>query len=129
MRKTWLIAAAAALVAVGAVAATAAGGSDSRAPMAHAHGSAATKAAAGADLRVTLDRLLGEHFMLATAATQRGLQGGKEFPALAKALARNSVELSKAVCSVFGKKRRPRRRPRARRKQAIELGEHERRQE
>ncbi len=56
-----------------------------------------------ANLRITLDRLLAEHALLAIEATQRGLQGGKDFPALGRALDRNSVELSQAIASVFGK--------------------------
>ena len=43
-----------------------------------------------ADLEITLDRLLGEHALLATWATQAGLGGGKNFPALAKQLDANS---------------------------------------
>ena len=68
----------------------------------HASPAAATRTTA-ADLRVTLDRLLGEHALLAIATTQRGLQGGKEFPALARALDRNSVQLANTIGSVFGK--------------------------
>jgi hypothetical protein len=55
-----------------------------------------------ADLRVTLDTLLGEHALLAIAATQKGLDGDKDFEAAAAALDANSVELSKAIGSVYG---------------------------
>ncbi|MDQ3823641.1 MAG: hypothetical protein M3321_10440 [Actinomycetota bacterium] len=58
---------------------------------------------AAANLRVTLDRLLGEHALLAIAATQRGLQGGKEFPAIAAKLDENSVQLGNAIGSVYGR--------------------------
>jgi hypothetical protein len=55
-----------------------------------------------ADLEVALDRLLGEHALLATWATQAGLAGGKNFPALAKQLDANSVAISKAIGSLYG---------------------------
>jgi hypothetical protein len=55
-----------------------------------------------ADLEVALDRLLGEHALLATWATQAGLNGDRNFPALAKQLDANSVAISKAVGSVYG---------------------------
>ena len=55
-----------------------------------------------ADLRVTLDSLLGEHALLAIAATQKGLDGDKDFEAAAAALDANSVELSEAIGSVYG---------------------------
>ena len=56
------------------------------------------------DLRVTLDRLLGEHAVLAMNATNLGVRGSKAFPAAAKALDRNSVELSQAIGSIYGAK-------------------------
>ena len=55
-----------------------------------------------ANLEVTLDQLLGEHALLATWATQAGLTGGKNFPALAKQLDKNSVAISNAIGSVYG---------------------------
>jgi len=55
-----------------------------------------------ADLQVALDRMLGEHALLATWATQAGVSGGKNFPALAKQLDRNSVEISQAIGSLYG---------------------------
>ena len=55
-----------------------------------------------ADLRVTLDRLLGEHALLAIAATQKGYAGDADFKPVAGALDRNSVELADAIGSVYG---------------------------
>ena len=46
--------------------------------------------------------MLGEHALLATWATQAGVTGGKNFPALAKQLDRNSVEISQAIGSLYG---------------------------
>jgi len=66
---------------------------------AHSHASHASPAA---DLRVTLDRLLGEHAALAMNATNLGYSGSKSFPAAAKSLDRNSVALSKAIASIYG---------------------------
>jgi hypothetical protein len=55
-----------------------------------------------ADLRITLDRLLGEHALLAMFATQKGLTGEKDFDAIAAALDENSVDLADAIGSVYG---------------------------
>ncbi len=55
-----------------------------------------------ADLRVTLDRLLGEHAILAMLATQKGFDGEKDFEAIVTALDRNSVDLADAIGSVYG---------------------------
>ena len=55
-----------------------------------------------ADLRVTLDNLLGEHALLAIWTTQAGYSGSKNFPALAAQLDKNSVAISKAIGSVYG---------------------------
>ncbi len=55
-----------------------------------------------ADLRATLDTLLGEHAVLAMAATQKGLDGAADFPAIAEALDANSVAVSEAIGSVYG---------------------------
>jgi hypothetical protein len=55
-----------------------------------------------ADLRVKLDTLLGEHALLAVAATQKGLDGAEDFEAAAAALDANSVELAEAIGSVYG---------------------------
>jgi hypothetical protein len=57
---------------------------------------------AAADLRVTLTSLLGEHALLAVAATQKGLDGAEDFEAAAAALDANSVELAEAIGSVYG---------------------------
>jgi hypothetical protein len=89
--------------AVGVLAATAgtSASGDATAAPAHSHASHASPAA---DLRVTLDRLLGEHAVLAMNATNLGYSGSKSFAAAAKSLDRNSVELSKAIGSVYGAK-------------------------
>ena len=58
------------------------------------------------DLRVTLDRLLGEHALLAMFATQKGLAGEKDFDAIAGALDANSVDLADAIGSVYGESAR-----------------------
>jgi hypothetical protein len=55
-----------------------------------------------AELRVTLDRLLGEHALLAMFATQKGFDGDRDFEAIAGALDRNSIELADAIGSVYG---------------------------
>lgn len=56
-----------------------------------------------ADLRSALERLFGEHAVLAAAATNAALGGrAAEFEAAAAALDANSVDLSKAVGSVYG---------------------------
>jgi len=65
--------------------------------------SRASQASPAADLRVALDRLLGEHAVLAMNATNQGVTGSKSFPAAGKSLDRNSVELSKAIASIYGK--------------------------
>ena len=46
--------------------------------------------------------MLGEHALLATWATQAGVSGGKNFPALAKQLDSNRVEISQAIGSLYG---------------------------
>ena len=53
---------------------------------------------------MTLDRLLGEHAVLAMNATNLGVTGSKAFPAAAKTLDRNSVEISQAIGSIYGAK-------------------------
>lgn len=58
--------------------------------------------AAAADLRVTLDRLLGEHAMLAVFAMQKGVDGDADFDAIAAALDQNTVDLGAAIGSVYG---------------------------
>lgn len=85
------------------VVATAALGNN--APASSARRATAQKAQpTAADLRVTLDKLLGEHAALAMNATNAGVTGAASFPAIAKQLDRNSVALSKAIGSIYGKK-------------------------
>jgi hypothetical protein len=60
------------------------------------------KTSKAVELRVGLNRLLGEHAVLAVEATDAGVSGSKSFPALAKQLDRNSVAISKAIASVYG---------------------------
>lgn len=106
MRSTRLFTVIASAVVIAVVAAAAAFAASSKPsapsmPMAHAQSTAASNKAA--DLRVTLNRLLGEHALLAIEATRAGYSGQKNFPAVSRALDRNSVELSKAIGSVFGR--------------------------
>jgi hypothetical protein len=54
------------------------------------------------DLRLTLDRLLGEHLVLAAQAMRAGLTGAADFAAGASALEANTTELAGAVGSVYG---------------------------
>ncbi len=107
MRRTF-IATTAALLAL-AVAGVA-GFSSSSASRPHTHSMHAAQAPQAAsaritagDLRVTLDRLLGEHALLAISATQQGLKARGEFPAIARALDRNSVELANVIGAAYGK--------------------------
>lgn len=63
-----------------------------------------TTGGGAADLRVALNLLLGEHVLLAASATNAALAGrDDEFKAAADALDMNSVDLSKAIESVYGK--------------------------
>ena len=65
---------------------------------------AAASATPAASLRVALNGLLGEHVILAAAATGAALDGrDAEFKAAAGALDANSVDLAKAIGSVYGK--------------------------
>ena len=70
----------------------------------HSTGAAAAATLTASDLRNTLNRLLGEHAVLAMNATNLGVTGSKSFPAAAKALDRNSVALSQAIGSIYGAK-------------------------
>src|SRR5262249_6979486 len=64
----------------------------------------AASATPAASLRVALNSLLGEHVVLAAAATGAALDGREaEFKAAADALDANSVEISKAIGSVYGR--------------------------
>ena len=70
------------------------------------HGSAAMgkeSAASAADLRVGLDSLLGEHVLIAAVATSDAL-GGREaaFKGAAGGLDANSIDIAKAIGSVYG---------------------------
>ena len=100
-----LVIAAVAAASVGVIAATAGTSpSTDEAMTAMPQHSQASQASPAADLRVTLDRLLGEHAALAMNATNLGYSGSKSFPAAAKSLDRNSVDLSKAIGSIYGAK-------------------------
>lgn len=59
-----------------------------------------------ADLRITLDRLLGEHALLAAFVMQKGFDGAPDFEAAAAALEQNSQELADAIGSVYGEEAR-----------------------
>jgi len=75
------------------------GGSMTDKPMA-AQPTSATKAA---DLRAGLNALLGEHVVLAASATQGALAGREgQFKGAAAALDANSIDVSKAIGSVYG---------------------------
>jgi hypothetical protein len=89
------------VAAVAAVAASTALGSGSHDSMSHKSSAAAMTAS---DLRVTLDNLLGEHAVLAMNATDAGYSRAKNFSAIAARLDENSVALSKAIASLYGKK-------------------------
>ena len=105
MRRITLVPALAAAVAaltVGVTAATAGTGNRAMSHQGHRMKTAAATKISAADLRVTLDRLLGEHAVLAMNATNLGVTGSKAFPAAAKALDRNSVEISQAIGSIYG---------------------------
>lgn len=65
--------------------------------------SAAPAAATTGELRATLDSLLTEHVALATSATGGALGGRQaQFEGAAAALDANSVDLSKAIGSIYG---------------------------
>jgi hypothetical protein len=95
-----ILALAVAAVASGALTPKGGGGSTSGMHMTMSHSTAASPKAV--QLRIALNQLLGEHAILAIQATQRGLVGGKDFNAVAKALDNNSVAISKAIGSVYG---------------------------
>ena len=98
------VAAAVAALTVGVMAATAGTGGAPMSHTGHAMTATSAKKVTAADLRVTLDRLLGEHAVLAMNATNLGVKGSKAFPAAANALDRNSVEISQAIGSIYGAK-------------------------
>jgi hypothetical protein len=70
----------------------------------HSTGPNAKAPTNAADLRVTLDRLFGQHAVLAMNATNAGVTGAKSFPSTAKALDANSVAISKAIAAFYGAK-------------------------
>ena len=71
--------------------------------MPHGKPMTATSATKAADLREGLNALFGEHAMLAAAATGAALGGREaEFKANAAALDGNSVDIAKAIGSVYG---------------------------
>ena len=108
MRRTIIVplaSAALAALTIGLAAATAGTGGNGSTTMSHSgHATSSRDALTAADLRVTLDRLLGEHAVLAMNATNLGVTGSKAFPAAAKALDHNSVEISQAIGSIYGPK-------------------------
>ncbi len=54
------------------------------------------------DLQLTLDRLLGEHALIAIEAMRNGLTGAPDFDASAAALDGNTNDLAAAIASVYG---------------------------
>ena len=66
------------------------------------HGAAPTTSTPAADLRVTVNRLLGEHAVLAMNAMQKGHDGADDFDQAASATLANSDDLAAAVGSVYG---------------------------
>ncbi len=96
----------AALAVVVSVAAFAATRTSTSTPMAGMHTQAHASAAAltKSDLRVLLDKQLGEHAVLAMNATNLGVKGSPAFAAAAKSLDQNSVALSKSIAAVYGAK-------------------------
>ncbi len=54
------------------------------------------------DLRLAVDRLLGEHAGLAVFAMQKGIDGKPDFEAIAGALDGNSADLGAAIGSLYG---------------------------
>jgi hypothetical protein len=110
MRLIGILAAFAVVAVAIAATAMAMGGNDSKTsksstPM---HNHAATVAAAdrAEELRVTLDRLFGEHAKLAINATRKGYDSDRDFAAAATSLDRNSVELANLIGSAYGRKAR-----------------------
>src|SRR5688572_1809566 len=63
----------------------------------------ATSATKAAELRASLNYLMGEHILLASSATGAALAGREaQFKAAAAALDANGVDLAKAIGSVYG---------------------------
>jgi hypothetical protein len=105
MRRTSLLtlASAAVVLTVGVIAATAGTNGGSMPRVQHSMNTHTATTVTAAYLRVTLDRLLGEHAVLAMNATNLGVTGSKAFAAAAEALDRNSIALSQAIGSIYGK--------------------------
>jgi hypothetical protein len=101
-RRIALVIAIAAAAAISATFAFASGGNGSMSSMGSMKTPAAKTSSQAADLRVTLDNLLGEHAVLAMNATNAGITGSKDFSAIAAQLDKNSVALSKAIGSLYG---------------------------
>ncbi len=55
-----------------------------------------------ANLRLTLDQLLGAHAVLAQLAMETGFSGSPQYAAWGAALSQNTNELSQAIASVYG---------------------------
>ena len=109
MSKKWTIfTAGLATALVAAVGATAAmnGGSDTQTTMAKPHTHVVQTATSASKLRVDLNRLFGEHALLAVDATRSGLTGNPDFKAVAASLDRNSVQIANAIGSIYGQKAR-----------------------
>jgi lipoprotein signal peptidase len=58
---------------------------------------------AAANLRITLDQLLGAHAILAQLAMEAGYSGAKDYPALVQELSQNTAALSAAIAGLYGK--------------------------
>ena len=109
MRLIGIIAALAAVAVAVATAALAVSGTERAATTAaapHNHAAAVQVSDRAEELRVTLDRLLGEHALLAIAATRRGYDGDRDFGAAGAALDRNAVELANVIGTAYGRKAR-----------------------
>ena len=104
MRRTMLVTsvAAAAALTVGVIAATA--GTGSTLATAGSYRSRRPRRSSRRPTCASRSNLLGEHAVLAMNATNPGVTGSKSFPAAAKALDHNSVELSQAIGSIYGAK-------------------------
>ncbi len=74
----------------------------SMAPSASPDAMTPTTKSPSADLRYALASGLGQHALLASLTTHRGLEGGKDFEAAGEALESNTVALGDAIGSVFG---------------------------
>ncbi len=74
----------------------------SMAPSMSPEAMAPTTKSPSADLRYTLASGLGQHALLASLTTHRGLEGTDDFDAAAGALEANTVALGDAIGSVYG---------------------------